>query len=319
MNDKNILTVSIINYNHELYIKEALESVLSQKTNFAFSIKVFDDHSTDRSVSIINEYVAKYPKKIEAFFSKKNLGGFGQGNVLRVLASIDTKYFSILDGDDYWCDKNKLQMQIEFLEKNPAIIGCGHNSYLMKNGEIKENDLILSENFKKKSVTSIVDVIEGRMYCHSSSLIYRSSPLDQRGVDSLYNIKKRYSSLGDFFNMIFFAQYGDIAYIDRVMSVYRIHKNGIWSKIKNDEKRMSLNIDAMLLYKNLIDKKYSISFDNAIYHGVKNFLNDLEKTNSNFFRKIKYKMLLKYIDKYESFKTKIICFFVYRVLVMIKI
>lgn len=291
----NLLTVIIITYNQELYIEKALDSVMSQETDFNFIVKVFDDCSTDGAQEIIKKYAAKYPQKIEAFFNEKNLGGFGNGNVLKAMSSVDTKYFSILDGDDYWCDDNKLQTQLELMEKNPNLIGCGHNSYLMKDGKTKDDDLVLGKDFKKASIASIVDVIEGRMYTHSSSIIYRSAPLNQKENPSLYEIKQKHKSLGDFFNMMFFAQYGDIAYVDKVMSVYRIHQNGIWSKIKNDEERVALNIDAMLLYKNLINKKYSSNFSVAIYYGIQNFLKNLEGKKSFLIKKIKYKILAKSI------------------------
>ena len=135
----NICTVLMVSYNHEDYIKDAIESVLEQKTKYSFKIHIFDDFSQDNTRKIINEYVKKYPKLIIPFFQEKNKGA--QGNIWDAYNSVDTKYCILLECDDYWCDKTKLNRQIKIMEKHPECSFCGHNCKIVTlNEEAREYD-----------------------------------------------------------------------------------------------------------------------------------------------------------------------------------
>ncbi|MBR6217887.1 MAG: glycosyltransferase, partial [Eubacterium sp.] len=56
-----LVTVVCITYNHEQYIRNALDGFLSQKTDFQYKIVIHDDASTDNTQAIIREYAEKYP------------------------------------------------------------------------------------------------------------------------------------------------------------------------------------------------------------------------------------------------------------------
>jgi len=111
-------TVSIltITYNHELFIAQAIDGFLIQETNFDFEIVIGEDCSTDNTRKIIEEYQKKYPTKIKLLPSNTNLGI--EANFYRTMQACNGKYIAICDGDDYWTDKNKLQLQVDFLENN---------------------------------------------------------------------------------------------------------------------------------------------------------------------------------------------------------
>ncbi len=319
-----ILTVVIITYNHAKYIRQALDSVLSQKTSFKYSVKIFDDCSTDGAQKIIEEYEQKYPQKVRVFLSGKNLGGSGHGNGLRALASVETKYFCILEGDDYWCDNNKLQTQIDVLEADSSLVGCCHNTYIVQNENITEDNLMRDKNAEKINRATISDIIGGKIYSHTSSFIYRSKPLGRSVEESaLYKMKYCYPLLGDFFNMMYFSQFGDVFYIDKPMSVYRIHQSGIWSKMKSDD-RIALNIDMMLLYRRLINKKFHHDYNVATYYGVKNFLNSIKSKKALSLKRIKYKFLMMYLKSYFDKQTRLsfflgkVNYLIYRLFLLIK-
>ncbi|NIQ13599.1 MAG: glycosyltransferase, partial [Candidatus Dadabacteria bacterium] len=59
-----ILSVCIITYNHSLFIKQAVESVITQKTNYPFEIIIADDNSVDGTTDIVTEYQRLYPERI---------------------------------------------------------------------------------------------------------------------------------------------------------------------------------------------------------------------------------------------------------------
>ena len=105
-----LLSVGVLTYNQENYIRKCLDSILMQKTNFKFEIILNDDCSTDKTVEIIKEYEAKYPDIIKPVYQKENQFSKGKG-ILRnfLLPRINTKYYAFCEGDDYWTDPYKLQ------------------------------------------------------------------------------------------------------------------------------------------------------------------------------------------------------------------
>ncbi len=126
LNDTEIMvSVSMLVYNHERWVAQAIESVLMQKTNFRYELIIAEDCSTDKSREIIEKYAKAYPDIIRAYYNPVNLGMDlnDQQNDARVRG----KYYAILEGDDYWTDPNKLQIQVDFLENNPEYSGCYHS------------------------------------------------------------------------------------------------------------------------------------------------------------------------------------------------
>lgn len=140
-----LLTVNVITYNHAPYVAKCLDSILSQKTNFKFIIRIFDDCSTDGSTEICQEYVNKYSDKVFLFKSEKNLGSLY--NSLRSYQEINTPYYLYIESDDYRIDENGFQKQIDMLEKYKECSFCCGKT-INKKGEIF-NDIhpILEEGF----------------------------------------------------------------------------------------------------------------------------------------------------------------------------
>lgn len=134
-NQDILLSVCIRTHNQERFIKEALESVLSQRTNFAFEVIVSDDASSDGTVNILQEYQRQYSDKIRVLLSEKNIGG--PENLKRVIEASTAKYLTCLDGDDFYTDEYKLQKQVDFLETHPEYAACFHNTwYADENGRL---------------------------------------------------------------------------------------------------------------------------------------------------------------------------------------
>ena len=119
---KPIVSISCVTYNHEKYIRDAIEGFIIQKTTFPFKIFILDDASTDHNVEIIREYESKYPRLFSCFFLKENT--WGKPNRREIVkpfleARNEGKYIALCEGDDYWTDPYKLQKQVDFLEANP--------------------------------------------------------------------------------------------------------------------------------------------------------------------------------------------------------
>ena len=119
----------IITYNHSKYLAQAIESVLSQKTDFAFAIHVIDDCSTDGAQDIIRDYAARYPGVVKPFINKKNIGGkVTQRNFYKGFCTLDGDYIAILEGDDFWTSSQRLQTHVAFLDANPDFVACANNT-----------------------------------------------------------------------------------------------------------------------------------------------------------------------------------------------
>ena len=117
-----MLSVVMTTYNHERYIAQAIESVLRQQTSFAVEIVIGEDCSTDRTLNIAQDYQSQYPEAIHIIRSEQNVGW--RANYRRTIAAARGKYIALLDGDDYFTHRKKLQMQVDLLEANPDVGMC---------------------------------------------------------------------------------------------------------------------------------------------------------------------------------------------------
>ena len=122
MEGKPFVSVLMPNYNCEKYLPSAIESVLNQTyRNFEFII--IDDCSDDNSWEIIQKYKKK-DRRVKVFKNKKNLKIVKTRNKLFEKMSKKSKYFAIMDSDDI-SHKERLEIQVKFLEKNKDFVGCG--------------------------------------------------------------------------------------------------------------------------------------------------------------------------------------------------
>jgi glycosyltransferase involved in cell wall biosynthesis len=109
--------VFMATYNHEKYIRQAIESFLNQKTDFKTRLIIGEDFSTDNTAEIVREYATRFPDKIVPLINERNMGMID--NSIQILNVCNAPYFAMLEGDDFWTDPLKLQKQVDFLEANP--------------------------------------------------------------------------------------------------------------------------------------------------------------------------------------------------------
>lgn len=121
MKNEPLVSVLIATYNRSHLIDQAIKSVLMQSYK-NWEIIVADDASNDETQKVVAIWQKKFPR-IKYARSKRNQGIAKNSNMGLKLAQ--GKYIAILDDDDQWADKNKLKIQVEFLEKNPQYVGCG--------------------------------------------------------------------------------------------------------------------------------------------------------------------------------------------------
>lgn len=215
-----MLTVSIImlTYNHEKYVKEAIESILTQKVDFKYEILIGDDSSIDSTPRILEVYKNKYPDKIVLIKRNKNIGP--TKNLYDLLKRSKGKYIAYLEGDDYWLDKDKLRKQIELLD-NSNYIGIAHGNRIVDTNGNLHGHSIFSNNRK---ILKMKDLIKSGGLFHTATFVHRNFFLDSK--DEYEIIFEAHSMIGDLTLYCLNFDKGDILFIPEVMSAYRVDRLG---------------------------------------------------------------------------------------------
>ena len=120
MQEAPLVSIRCLVYNHEPFLRQCLDGFVMQQTTFPFEAIIHDDASTDGSAAILREYAEKYPGIIKPIYETENQ--WGKGTISKTMnAAIhpNSKYIAVCEGDDYWTDPKKLQLQVDFLESHP--------------------------------------------------------------------------------------------------------------------------------------------------------------------------------------------------------
>lgn len=215
MNNELMLSVVVITYNQEKYISQALDSILSQQTDYAYEIVVGDDASTDSTPSILKKFSIIYSDRIKLYLREKNMGGKGANNLYDLLLKCRGKYVITLEGDDFWIDNKKIQKQIDFLENNLEFIGVAHKCVV-----VNENSEPNSEKYPecRDRVYTFSHLGSNIMPGQLTTLMYRNIYLNDCYDYSILN-----EALMPADRLIYFVllSYGKIYCMNEKMSAYR--------------------------------------------------------------------------------------------------
>lgn len=250
MNQSNanpLVSICCITYNHEPYIRDAIEGFLMQKTNFPVEILIHDDASTDGTADIIREYEAKYPDIIKPIYQTENQYSKGINPYPAFVYPLARgKYIALCEGDDYWIDPYKLQKQVDFLEANPEYSLCFHNSMLIYEG--RED---LNKPFKK---------IETREYSGEEILKEWTIPTATVvfRIDAYKPVHHPNFLYGDIILFLSLAENGKIWGTGEIMSVYRKHDGGMTSAKNNSLEKRKKFIKHHQAIKKSFNGKYQV-------------------------------------------------------------
>ena len=232
---KPVVSVCCTTYNHEPYIAKAIDGFLMQETNFPFEILIRDDCSTDKTAEILKQYAGKYPQIIRPVFEKENTFSKGVKPMPQLYKIAQGKYIAICEGDDYWTDSLKLQMQVDFLEEN--------DEYVVTYASVEafdENGII------KGYVGGVIRDLE-------SVELQKASPINTltacfRNVVKELPSEFQCTKFGDLFLWSLLGQYGKGKYLSDIKpSKYRITSTGAFSgQTKQRRKEMSLFTNSAL-------------------------------------------------------------------------
>ncbi len=227
--DRPLVSVRIIAYQNAPYISECIDSVLMQKTNFPFEICIGEDGSTDGTREICLEYQEEHPDKVRVFLwdrsdpKRKGLPP-ARFNFIETMKRCRGKYIALLDGDDYWTDRTKLERQVKFLEENKDFSMCFHSGHMRGNPNTKNHREKIFPEITTDSTYTLEDFLFYNK-AYSASVLYKSEAIRPL-PDWFQNVQ-----LGDYTMHILALINGNARCLNRVMSVYRVHSSAIQSEL----------------------------------------------------------------------------------------
>lgn len=231
MKEDIAVSICCLVYNHAPYLRKALDSMLMQKTNFKFEILIHDDASTDGSADIIREYEQKYPDIIKPVYQTENQ--HSQGVKVQAVfnySRVQGKYFAKCEGDDYWIDENKLQIQFDIMESNPDCSACVHRVDFVdiKGRKISGTMPVynLSEGLIDAKKILEYSINEHQVLFHTTSFLVKSDVLKEyiQGIEFI-----KAAPYGDYPGILYYATKGNYYYIEKTMSAYRRCSKNSWT------------------------------------------------------------------------------------------
>lgn len=303
MEEEILVSICCITYNQEKYIAKTIDSFISQKTNFKCEILIHDDASTDKTQEIIKKYEERYPELITGIYQTENQYSKGIMTSQIVRSRAKGKYIAFCEGDDFWCDNNKLQKQVDFLEKNPEFIATAHWCKVIdENDEVTDAFINSDEVFNfKKEIYDLEDYKNKYIPGHVNTIVHKNIFKDGR-YNEIYKASKK---VGDRTTYLILVLLGKIYVHHEVMSAYRyITNNGISYSSKVEGKNQ--NYDWYIYNKNLenlVEQQMGVKVDlkNFKYHHLLQAMKTYRKTKSEEDKKI-YKDIWKDASKIQFMK-----------------
>lgn len=321
------ISIIVLAFNHEEYIRETIEGIVRQKTNLLYEIIIHDDASNDDTRSIILEYFKKYPEIIVPIFQNENQYSKGLIEIEEsILPQCKGKYLAICEGDDRWTNEDKLQKQYDALENNPDCSICVHDVQTINVEGNKRNQTYPPRGFQTfNHKVSINDYFQFENYLFQTSSYFISKKVFNEGQMIRCEISPYFN--GDECWIRSVIIHGPIYYIDNFMSEYRVGVEGSWStKYKQDEKKAyiyllkkevkgnsilneltSFQIKNVLLKRSIRSLEVLAYLDpseaNSVYKENYSFLNEgirklsLKKRLKYSILKVSPKLVMRYMNK----------------------
>lgn len=280
---KPVVSICTITFNHEKYIRDAIEGFLMQETTFPVEIIIHDDASTDSTANIIREYKEEYPDLFRIIIQDENQWSKGGGSIYArfVFPEARGKYIAMCEGDDYWTDTLKLQKQVELLEKN--------QDYTLTVGGFKK------KNDETNKLEDIIRVVNRKD--HKDGYTFKLSDTTKGWITKTLTSVFRANAVRDL-NYSIFNHFRDVHlnyhllskgkgfYFTEVLGVYRVHTGGIFS-MKQNGKRC---LEQYYIFKEIYNE-YSDNISRIFFlSGIKSLISEWP---SSYTKKIGYLNLLK--------------------------
>lgn len=251
---KPLVTVISITYNHEPYIRDCLEGFLMQKTNFPLEVIIHDDASTDHTSDIIREYYEKRPDLFHVIIERENQYSQGKSVSIPLYEMAQGKYIALCEGDDYWTDPLKLQKQFDFIETHPDCSLCFHAIDEISDDYKTSNHLRVKYGKNKPQ-----DIFPTWRIPTCSTLMKKECTVEY------LKIRKRYKGFycGDIVLFLSATRIGYLYGLKDKMAVYRRHSTG--ATVQTIGK---LSLYRQFAHLNAVKKAFPELKDNANFYNL---------------------------------------------------
>lgn len=225
------VAVWMVTYNHAAYIRQAVDSVMAQRTNFRFKLFIGEDYSTDETRNLCIALRDMYSDQIELLLNDHNIGA--KENALRIYKRCfdsGAKYIALLEGDDYWTDPDKLQKQYDILEKHPEYALCHHAFDVIQDGGL----IVTKDRNRLNSLKPIIefeDILEFS-YPKTLSVMFRSAALSKFPLIEFLNLD---NDVGDIIIWPLILLNGKGYFLNENMGCYRSNSGGITNSMVSDQ------------------------------------------------------------------------------------
>jgi glycosyltransferase involved in cell wall biosynthesis len=194
--------------------------MISQKTDFDFEIIVHDDCSTDDTTDILREYAVRYPQLIVPIYEEENQYYSGRRIVREMAKNIAKgKYIAFCEGDDYWLNENKLQLQVNYMETHPNCSLIAHAARWINCQDGTERGYHPYEQTRDLTAEEVILQNNGNL--STASLLARRE---------VYFCDERFPKVdvGDIPIQLNAILKGSVHYFDDEMCAYRYMRPGSW-------------------------------------------------------------------------------------------
>ena len=212
------VSVLVLAYNHEKYIAECLDGILSQDFDGSIEVLVGEDWSTDATGHIVDDYAARYPETIRVLRGTANVGM--HENNRRLLRAARGRYVAYCEGDDYWHRADKLTLQVALLDRRPEVIGVHSEVDHLEvvNGRLRRHhDYWRAAQRHIPSLLSYADLV-GQNSVQTCSVMVRREALttypESRFARGMYPME-------DWPMFLHVLESGPLAYLPRSLATYR--------------------------------------------------------------------------------------------------
>ena len=255
-----LVSVFCLAYNHEDYIRRALDSMVCQQTDFPYEIFVHDDASTDRTAEILREYEARYPDKIHGYYEAVNQYNNPDLHFTRdLLVPLSSgEFFAFCECDDSWEDPLKLQRQVDFLRAHPEHVMCVHTAYNHVVGTDESQDEIYPAITEERDYDAEEIIRTGAgLFATNSFMIRREAYVDPPDCF-------RIQDLSDYTILMYAAFQGKIHCLKETMSRHNEGVKNSWTvRIWNDPEKHIAHQKAMVKLLQGIDSYYEGKYHEA--------------------------------------------------------
>lgn len=211
------VSIILITYNHEKFIKTCLNSIFSQKIDFTWELIIAEDFSSDKTRNEIDDFLkSKNNVNVIKLYKEQNIGL--TKNYYDACNRANGKYIATISGDDYWIDNTKLQKQVDFLENNADYVICSTHFKSLDNKTNILSDVPLP---KKNTFTHQDVVLENPVI--AGTAIFKSKLL------TLIPNEAKKLKIEDLPMWWYFSRIGKIKYLSIVTLAYRQHDNNFYT------------------------------------------------------------------------------------------